>query len=100
MEVFRPAYGRYESAGVSLRSMNYLCFCNTKLVFKYMRYDAQLIDPAYHLPVTVHINYHPEKEARMDSVARFYHGHESKASTLDRWNNGEGARTGTCRGKV
>ena len=80
--------------------MNYLCFCNTKLVFKYMRYDAQLIDAARHVPVTVHINYHPEKEARMDSVARYYHGHESRASTLDRWNNGEGQRTGGCRGKV
>ena len=51
-----------------VRSMNYLCFCNTKLLFKYMRYDAQLIDLAQHRPVTVHINYHPEKEQRMVSV--------------------------------
>ena len=36
----------------------------------------------------------------MDSVARFYHKREARASTLDRWNNGEGQRTGTCRGKV
>ena len=55
-QIFRPAYGVYESAGVSVRSMNYLCFCNTKLVFKVMRYDAQLIDTSMHVPVTVHIN--------------------------------------------
>ena len=65
-----------------------------------MRYDEQLIDRALYVPVTVHINYHPEKEARMDSVARYYHKHEERGATLDRWNNGEGQRTGTCRGKV
>ena len=98
MEIFRPAYGRYDAAGVSVRSMNFLCFCNTKLVFKYMRYDAELIDPARHLPVTVHINYHPEKEARMVSVANYYHHGDKRA--LDKWNGGEGVRTGSCRGKV
>ena len=51
-----------------------------------------------HVPVTVHINYHPEKEARMDSVARYYHKKELGA--LDRWNGGEGQRSGGCRGKV
>ena len=98
MEIFRPAYGGFESAGVSVRSMNYLCFCNTKFVFKVMRYDAQLAAPAVHRPVTVHINYHPEKEARMASVNKYYHG--GQAAALDVWNGGEGQRTGTCRGKV
>ena len=98
MEIFRPAYGLYASAGVSVRTMNFLCFCNTKVLFKYMRHDTQLINPARHRPVSVHINYHPEKEARMRSVSRFYHEHD--ATALDRWNGGEGLRTGTCRGKV
>jgi hypothetical protein len=109
--------------------MNYMCFCNTKFVFKVMRYDKQLIDPVLHRPVTVHINCapaarpashhspsltrtwlyvhclrphpttdHPEKEARMESVSRFYH--LGQLSALDRWNGGEGQRTGGCRGKV
>ena len=43
-----------EGTGVSVRSMNYLCFCNTKLLFKFMRHDAELIDTAQHVPVTVH----------------------------------------------
>jgi hypothetical protein len=38
MEIFRPAYGRYDAPGVSVRSMNYLCFCNTKLVFSAHRH--------------------------------------------------------------
>ena len=56
MEIFRPAYGQYVAAGVSVRAMNFVCFCNTKVLFKYMRHDPQLIDPARHVPVTVHIN--------------------------------------------
>ena len=100
MEAFRPAYGRYASAGVSFRSMNYLCFVNTKLLFKYMRHDAQLIDRSMHTPVTVHINYHPEKEARMVSVSQYYLQNSPMTRTLDKWNGGEGMRSGTCRGKV
>ena len=98
MEIFRPAYAEHDAAGVSVRSMNYLCFCNTKLLFKVMRHDTQLIDTSLHVPVTVHINYHPEKEARMDSVSRYYHRHDRTA--LDKWNGGEGMRSGSCRGKV
>ena len=57
MEVFRPAYGDKGVAGVSMRVMNYACFLNTKYLFKYMRYDAQLKDPDQHLPVTVHARF-------------------------------------------
>lgn len=34
MEIFRPAYAGKVTAGVSVRVMNYLCFVNTKLLFK------------------------------------------------------------------
>ena len=37
-----------------------------------MRHDAQLGDAAQHLPVTCHVNYHPEKEQRMRSISQFY----------------------------
>ena len=98
MEIFRPAYGEKAAAGVSVRTMNYLCFLNTKTLFKYMRYDAALGAAASHTPVTAHVNYHPEKEARMVSIIQFYfHG---DANALNRWNGGEGQRTGGCRGKV
>ncbi|KAL1503242.1 hypothetical protein AB1Y20_011298 [Prymnesium parvum] len=98
MEIFRPAYASKVTAGVSVRVMNFLCFVNTKLLFKYMRYDPQLGDASVHRPVTAHMNYHPEKEARMASVNRFYHQGDPRA--LDMWNGGEGQRTGGCRGKV
>jgi len=101
MEIFRPAYGHRLAAGVSMRVMNYLCFLNTKLLFKYMRYDKQLIDPKQHLPVSCHVNYHPEKEARMVAISRYYlHG---EPAALDQWNGGEGQRASkrdSCRGKV
>ena len=98
MEIFRPAYGEKAAAGVSVRTMNYLCFLNTKTLFKYMRYDAALGAAASHTPVTAHVNYHPEKEARMVSIIQFYfHG---DGNALNRWNGGEGQRTGGCRGKV
>ena len=96
MEIFRPAYGEKAAAGVSVRTMNYLCFLNTKTLFKYMRYDAALGAAASHTPVTAHVNYHPEKEARMVSIIRSYRD----GSALNRWNGGEGQRTGGCRGKV
>jgi len=98
MEIFRPAYAHKVTAGVSVRVMNFLCFLNTKLLFKYMRYDPQLGDPAVHRPVSVHMNYHPEKELRMIDVNAMYHRGERTA--LDRWNGGEGRSSGTCRGKV
>ena len=52
--------------------MHHLCWMNTKVLFKYMRYDPALNTPERHLPVSIHINYHPEKEQRMRSVVDFY----------------------------
>ena len=49
MEIFRPAYGEKAAAGVSVRTMNYLCFLNTKTLFKYMRYDAALGAASYRM---------------------------------------------------
>ena len=37
-QVFRPAYGDRLVAGVSMRVMNDLCFLNTKLLFKRLRW--------------------------------------------------------------
>ena len=37
-----------------------------------MRYDAALALPSDHLPISIHINYHPEKEQRMRAISQFY----------------------------
>jgi len=68
------------------------------VLFKYMRYDAALARPADHLPVSIHINYHPEKEQRMRSVVAYYF--EGQRDALDGWNGGEGQNTSSCAGKV
>jgi hypothetical protein len=78
--------------------MNYMCFLNTKFLFKHMRSDAALADRSRHVPVSCHVNYHPEKEARMVSIKAFYHGGDDAA--LKPWNGGEGRNTGGCSGKV
>ena len=78
--------------------MHYLCWMNTKVLFKYMRYDAALALPSDHLPVSIHINYHPEKEQRMRSVVAYYF--EAQRGALDAWNGGEGQNTSSCVGKV
>jgi len=38
-EIFRLAHGSSVSPGVSVRTMNYMCFLNTKFLFKHMRRD-------------------------------------------------------------
>ena len=53
----QPGRGAY--AGVSQRIMNYICFQNSKYLFRFMREDQEL----YRISdrARVHINYHPEK---------------------------------------
>lgn len=97
-ETFRAAYGSLVAAGASVRVMNYLCVLNTKVVFKYLPHDPALSDPVRHTPTMAHMNYHPEKEPRMQATIALYRDHDLKA--LSAWNGGEGRRTGTCRHKV
>jgi|TARA_B100001142_G_scaffold255254_2_gene256441 hypothetical protein len=78
-------------AGVSQRVMNYVCFENTKYLFRYMRYDKQLYDGAAGRsvrPVSVHVNYHPEKPQRMVTLIDQYIKGERDAISM--WNWGEG----------
>ena len=78
-------------AGVSQRVMNYACFQNTKYLFRYMRYDAQLYDGAAGRslrPVSVHVNYHPEKPQRMVTIMAQYIKGERDA--ISKWHWGEG----------
>ena len=97
-EISRLAYMEHRSPAVSMRVMSYLCFLNTKTLFRYMRHDESLSDPGKHRPVSVHANYHPEKEMRMVSIRQLYL--EGKRGALDAWNGGEGRNSGGCKGKV
>jgi hypothetical protein len=79
-------------AGVSQRVMNYVCFQNTKYLFRYMRYDPQLYDGEAGLslrPISVHVNYHPEKPQRMVSlIAQYLKG---ERDVIAKWHWGEGS---------
>ena len=63
-----------DAHGVSARVLNYWCHMNSKSMFRYMVDDEELIDVARHRPVSVHVNYHPEKLPRMQDVFVRYHG--------------------------
>ena len=52
--------------------MNYYCNLNSKVMFRFMLDDEELM--AKHRPVSIHVNYHPEKLPRMEDVFERYHG--------------------------
>lgn len=95
--------------GVSARVMNYYCHLNSKVVFRYMREDTEMMRS--HRPVSIHVNYHPEKLPRMEDAFEFYHGigpdlgngvgqptKRSKAGGLYAWHWGVGLKAGkACR---
>lgn len=41
-EQFHPSFGSVAAVGVSSRVMNYLCFQNSKLFFRFLRHDAEV----------------------------------------------------------
>jgi hypothetical protein len=71
-EMWYAALPGMMSHGVSSRVMNYYCHMNSKTLFRFMLDDDSLM--ARHRPVSVHINYHPEKLPRMEDVFQKYHG--------------------------
>ncbi|RWW41914.1 hypothetical protein BHE74_00052567 [Ensete ventricosum] len=68
-ELFCPSHPGYEGLHASKRTMDMYLFMNSKVLFKTVRKDAQLRRLK---PVIVHVNYHPEKFARMKAVVDFY----------------------------
>jgi len=88
-----PALGLKGRVGsrVSLRVLSYACFCNTKWFFRHL-----LNEPTWrhHRPVSVHTNYHPEKQQRMQAIFNHYHVAEGKGdwAALRRWSGTEGSR--------
>ena len=61
-----------DAHGISSRVLNYLCHMNSKTLFRYVVDDAVLL--AQLRPVSIHVNYHPEKLPRMQDIFARYHG--------------------------
>ena len=90
-EQFLPAYGSHKAVGVSTRVMNYLCNLNSKTWFRFLREDKALLHG--YTPLSLHINYHPEKPDRMKDVHRFYYDkYDIPEKGIWRWNGGEGTK--------
>lgn len=85
----RALLPRAQGLGLSQRVMNYLCFLNTKVLFKYIREEPRLYPDAY-TPIGAHVNYHPEKPQRMVDI--FKHYQQGQRGVLERWNGGEGLK--------
>mmetsp|Transcript_23 Transcript_23/g.50 ORF Transcript_23/g.50 Transcript_23/m.50 type:complete len:368 (+) Transcript_23:166-1269(+) len=70
-EIFFLSHGDYKSPQVSVRVLDIDMFMNSKRLFKDVRYRPQKPPK----PVMVHVNYHPDKHARMKAVFAYYkHG--------------------------
>ncbi|KAJ7528067.1 hypothetical protein O6H91_16G083200 [Diphasiastrum complanatum] len=82
-ELFFPSRPGYEGLHASKRVLDYLLFLNSKVLFKTIRKDERY---ASHKPVTVHVNYHPDKYERMLAIIDYYvHG---KKAALDPFPDG------------
>jgi len=101
-EQFYPAHGTHATVGVTSRVMNYLCNLNSKTFFRFVREDKDLLHG--YRPLSLHVNYHPEKPQRMVDLHAWYHGGESKLEDkagIYKWNGGEGSRLATeCKAAV
>mmetsp|Transcript_728 Transcript_728/g.1991 ORF Transcript_728/g.1991 Transcript_728/m.1991 type:complete len:392 (-) Transcript_728:462-1637(-) len=69
-EVFFLSHGKYKSPQVTVRVMEIDEFMNSKRLFKDIRHRPKEEQPP--MPVTVHINYHPDKHERMLAVVKYY----------------------------
>ncbi|KAI9113136.1 hypothetical protein K1719_015661 [Acacia pycnantha] len=68
-ELFFPSHPGYNGLHASKRTMDMYLFMNSKVLFKTVRKDVKLKKLK---PVIVHVNYHPDKFARMKAVVDFY----------------------------
>jgi len=67
-ELWLPSHHEYASVGAVLRVMNYLCFVNSKVLFRQLRST-----PGAAAPVAVQINYHhADAPARMAAAIHSY----------------------------
>ncbi|CAM6101370.1 unnamed protein product [Calypogeia fissa] len=82
-ELFYPSHPGYEGLHASKRVMDYYLFVNSKVLFKTLRKDDRWRN---HKPVTIHVNYHPDKYERMLAIVDYYLLGNTKA--LDKFPDG------------
>ncbi|KAL4858268.1 Arabinosyltransferase RRA2 [Chlorella vulgaris] len=68
--IFFPNRPGYKDPSVTRRVLDYLKFMNSKVLFKHLRHDQGTFEN--HMPVSVHVNYHPDKFERMKAVVKRY----------------------------
>ena len=83
-----PSHGSYASPGATRRALYYLCFANTKALFRFVRKDARWREPAEHVPVAVRASYHPNEPERLEDVYAYYV--ERKPGAVRAWADGTG----------
>ncbi|KAG2436249.1 hypothetical protein HXX76_006560 [Chlamydomonas incerta] len=72
MEIWFPSHDNYRTSRISVRIMNIDKFMNSKRLFRTVRYEPQF---ANFVPVMIHVNYHPDKFQRMQSIwAKYVEG--------------------------
>ena len=69
MELFLPAHDAHLTAGASVRVMSPLCFVNSKVLFRYIRFQSYLVG---FYPIAIHVNYHADKSHKMVLAAEYY----------------------------
>jgi hypothetical protein len=87
MELFLPAHDGHLTAGASVRVMSPLCFVNSKVLFRYMRFQTHLVG---FYPIAIHVNYHADKSHKMALAADFYL--KSREDALNRRGAAQGGR--------
>lgn len=71
-ELFFPSHGNdYTSPQATARVMDIYAFMNSKVLFKDVRRRPRDKRPSKG-PCMVHVNYHPDKHARVRAVMRYY----------------------------
>ncbi|GJP67302.1 hypothetical protein CLOP_g24135 [Closterium sp. NIES-67] len=69
-EMWFPSRPGVAGLHISRRAMDYFKFMNSKVLFKQVRKEPGRF--AGFTPVSVHVNYHPEKEARLVALIDYY----------------------------
>lgn len=82
-ELFYPSHPGYQGLHASTRVLDYYLFMNSKVLFKTIRKDTKWKD---HRPVSIHVNYHPDKYERMLAIVDHYV--QGNAKALDRFPDG------------
>ena len=94
-----PAHGDYVGPGVIKRTLNYLCFANSKTIYRFAKKDSKA---KKFVPVAIRMSYHlhlKETVQRMQDAYKYYEEtiensmlgpSATTISNFERWTHGEG----------